>query len=68
MAVDDREKRSNALNAGKPWHRGVHPTGTIDEQERIAIGHGYGGNALSPPGGGLSIPVAMYNYRRLRVA
>lgn len=52
MAIDTKEKRMNAGGA-------VLAQGTIDEQMRIAIGHGYGGNALTPssvdPTGGETI-------------
>lgn len=50
MALDTREKRENVPGVGRPWMR-AHHTETIDEQWRISVGLGYGGNALSPAGG-----------------
>ena len=50
MALDTREKRMNAARVGRPWMRAKHAVGGFDEQARIASGHGYGGNALSPAG------------------
>jgi len=52
MAVDTREKRMNAARVGRPWMRAKHAVGATDQQSRIASGHGYGGNALSPAAGG----------------
>jgi len=52
MAVDTQEKRMNAAVAGRAWLRQKLATGTFDEQARINIGLGYGGNALTPPVGG----------------
>lgn len=49
MAIDDREKRMNAARVARPWMRAKHAVGGFDEQARIASGHGYGGNALTPP-------------------
>lgn len=48
MAIDTQEKRMSAAGCGRTFMRGTFPSGTIDEQERIGIGHGYGGNALTP--------------------
>lgn len=48
MALDSREKRMNAARVGRPWLRSKHSVGATDQQARIATGHGYGGNALSP--------------------
>ena len=31
----------------------------------LSYGSGYGGNALSPPVGGLSIPIAMHHYKQM---
>lgn len=66
MAVDTREKRMNAARVARPYLRAKHAVGATDEQSRIASGNGYGGNALSPPGGGAIIPIAMNQYRRRR--
>ena len=52
MALDSREKRMNAARVGRPWLRARHAVGATDQQSRIASGHGYGGNALSPAVGG----------------
>ncbi len=48
MAIDDQEKRMSAASAGSPFMRATFPSGTIDEEQRISIGHGYGGNPLTP--------------------
>ena len=48
MALDTREKRMNAARVGRPWLRAKHAVGATDQQARLAAGHGYGGNALSP--------------------
>lgn len=55
MAVDTREKRMNAARVGRPWMRARHAVGATDQQSRIASGHGYGGNALSPAGASTTI-------------
>jgi len=49
MAIDSKEKRAGALGVGRPWMRDKFPVATPDEQWRIASGHAYGGNVLSPP-------------------
>ena len=38
----------NAARVGRPWMRARHAVGATTEASRIASGHGYGGNALSP--------------------
>ena len=67
MAIDSKEKRAAVLGVGRPWMRDKFPVATPDEEWRISSGNAYGGNALSPAGGGLSIPVAMNNYYRQRM-
>lgn len=47
MSIDSQEKRMAAASAGRPWMRATFPSGTIDQEERISIGHGYGGNAIA---------------------
>ena len=62
MAVDDQEKRMSAAGAGRPFMRAKLPTGTIDEQARISIGIGYGGNALSPPAPTTETPMMFHAF------
>ena len=52
MALDTAEKRQNAAGAGRVFMRTHFPVATPDEEWRIAGGIAYGGNALSPAGGG----------------
>ncbi len=47
MAIDTKEKRVGVLGVARPWMRNVFPVATPDEQWRISVGNGYGGNALS---------------------
>lgn len=58
MAVDTQEKRMAVLGMCIPW-MGAHPSGTVDEEERVSIAFAYGGNALSPPVGGTILPQMM---------
>lgn len=60
MAIDTREKRMNAARVGRPWMRARHAVGATDQQSRIASGHGYGGNALSPAGAPTTITAAYH--------
>ncbi len=63
MALDTREKRMNAARVARPWMRARHAVGATDEQSRIASGHGYGGNALSPgPVAATLAPVLAISY------
>lgn len=52
MAIDTKEKRAAVLGVGRPWMRDKFPVATPDEEWRISSGNAYGGNALSPAGGG----------------
>ena len=48
MAIDSAEKRQNISGCGRPYMRSHFPVAAKDEEWRIASGHAYGGNALSP--------------------
>jgi hypothetical protein len=48
MALDSQAKRMNAARVGRPWIRTKLAVGATTQASRIASGHGYGGNALSP--------------------
>ena len=66
MALDTREKRENVPGVGRPWMR-AHHTETIDEQWRISVGLGYGGNAFGAvvaAAGGFFKPVIRPRRRR----
>ena len=52
MAIDTREKALAVVGVGRPWMRTKLPIATPDEQWRASSAHSYGGNALSPAGGG----------------
>lgn len=62
MAIDSKEKRAAVLGVARPWMRDKFPVATPDEEWRMSSGNAYGGNALSPPAGGLDIAVAAYHY------
>ena len=51
----------NAARVARPWMRAKHAVGATDEQSRIASGHGYGGNVLTPPVGGFEPAWAAYS-------
>lgn len=53
--IDTREKRMNAARVARPWMRARHAVGATDQQSRIGSSNAYGGNALSPPGGGFQV-------------
>jgi len=63
MAIDSLEKRAAIPGVGRPWMRGKLP-GTVDQEWRIASGNAYGGNALYPAAGGLSMAIAAYHRRQ----
>ena len=64
MAIDTKEKRAGVLGVGRPWMRDLFPVATPDEEWRMNAGNAYGGNALTPPAGGVS-PVFDIYYKTL---
>lgn len=60
-ALDSQQKRMAAAGIARPWMRAVFPVATPTEAWRISVGLAYP-NALSPPVGGIGIPIAMYHY------
>lgn len=58
MALDSKEKRANAARVARPWVRSKYARGATSEASRAASSNSYGGNALSPPGGGFQAAFA----------
>lgn len=52
MALDTKEKRANAARVARPYLRAKYAVGATTEASRAASSNSYGGNALTPSGGG----------------